>query len=86
MSDQLYVPFEELTDEELLTGVRQAATDKRYFIFVGLSYRFGSIFNNIVNNRFPGGGGGFFGGGFPGGGGGGGGRGGGGGFRPPGGG
>ncbi len=82
VADQLYVPFEELTDEELLTGVRQAATDKRYFLFVGLSYRFGSIFNNVVNNRFPGGGG-FFGGGFRGGGGGGGG---GGGFRPPGGG
>jgi len=73
VADQLYIPFEELTDEELLTGVRQAATDKRHFLFVGLSYRFGSIFNNVVNNRFPGGGGGF-----PGGGGGG--------FRPPGGG
>jgi len=77
VSDQLYLTFEGLSDDELLTGVRSAATDKRHILFVGLSYRFGSIFNNVVNNRFPGGGGGF-GGGF-------GGRGGGG-FRPPGGG
>lgn len=57
VADQLYLPFEELTDEELLTGVRTAATDKRYSFVVGFSYQFGSIFNNVVNNRFPGGGG-----------------------------
>ena len=73
MADQLYLPFEELTDDELLTGVRSAGTDKRHIFTVGLSYRFGSIFNNIVNNRFTGGGGSFGGGG-------------GGNFRPPGGG
>jgi hypothetical protein len=74
VADQLYLPFDDLTDDELLTGVRQAATDKRYGVFFGLSFQFGSIFNNVVNNRFPGGGGGgnFGGGGFrgPGGGGG----------------
>jgi len=64
VADQLYLPFEDLTDDELLTGVRRAATDKRYSFFVGLSFQFGSIFNNVVNNRFPGGGGfGNFGGG-----------------------
>jgi hypothetical protein len=63
VGDQLYLPFKALSDEEILTGVRQSATDKRYFFFVGLSYQFGSIFNNVVNNRFPGGGGGGFGGG-----------------------
>ena len=57
MADQLYLPFEELSDEELLTGVRRAATDKEYSFSVGLSFQFGSIFNNVVNNRFPGGGG-----------------------------
>jgi hypothetical protein len=81
VADQLYLPFEQLTDDELLTGVRSAFTDKEYFVFFGLSFQFGSIFNNVVNNRFSGAGGGFgnFGGG--GGGGRGGGRGGGGGNR-----
>ena len=63
VADQLYLPFEDLTDDQLLTGARSAATDKRHNFSVGLSYRFGSIFNNVVNNRFPGGGGGFGGGG-----------------------
>jgi hypothetical protein len=62
VADQLYVPLDDLSDEELLTGVRQAPTDKQYRFFVGLSYQFGSIFNNVVNNRFPGGGGNFGGG------------------------
>jgi hypothetical protein len=74
VADQLYLPFEELTDDELLTGVRRAATDKEYFVFFGLSFQFGSIFNNVVNNRFNGRRGGNFGnfggGGFGGGGGG----------------
>ena len=70
VADQLYLPLEELTEEQLLTGVRSAATDQRHSLFFGLTYRFGSIFNNIVNNRFPGGGGSRsgFSGGFPGGG------------------
>ena len=59
VADQLYLPLEDLSDEELLSGVRRAATDKEYRFFVGLSYQFGSIFNNVVNNRFPGGGGNF---------------------------
>ena len=53
VADQLYVPFEELSDDELLTGVRRAATDKAYRVFFGLSFQFGSILNNVVNNRFP---------------------------------
>lgn len=56
VADQLYLPFEDLSDEELLTGVRRAATDKEYRFSIGFSYQFGSIFNNVVNNRFPGGG------------------------------
>jgi hypothetical protein len=57
VADQLYLPYEEPTDEEILTGVRRIATDKEYGLFIGMSYQFGSIFNNVVNNRFPGGGG-----------------------------
>ena len=57
VADQLYLPFQELSDDELLAGSRSAGTDKRHMLNLGLSYRFGSIFNNVVNNRFPGGGG-----------------------------
>ena len=54
VADQLYLPLAELSDEEILTGVRRIATDKEYRVSFGLSYEFGSIFNNVVNNRFPG--------------------------------
>ena len=51
--DQIYLPAEELDDEEKLVQRRQLATGYEYDLEVGLSYRFGSIFNNVVNNRFP---------------------------------
>ncbi|GMV07789.1 MAG: hypothetical protein AMXMBFR53_40640 [Gemmatimonadota bacterium] len=58
--DQRYLSGEGLTPEEILTSRRALATGSRFSVDVGLSYRFGSIFNNIVNARFPalGGGGG----------------------------
>jgi hypothetical protein len=43
----------------VLTQQRQLQTGYRYFTNFGISYRFGSIFNNVVNPRFgPDGGGG----------------------------
>jgi hypothetical protein len=30
------------------------ATDYQYEARIGLSFRFGSVLNNFVNNRFPG--------------------------------
>ena len=51
--DQIYLPKEELSDEEILVQRRALATGYEYRFDVGLSYRFGSIFNNVVNNRFP---------------------------------
>nr|NIP79613.1 hypothetical protein [Gemmatimonadota bacterium]NIQ54383.1 hypothetical protein [Gemmatimonadota bacterium]NIU74593.1 hypothetical protein [Gammaproteobacteria bacterium]NIX44530.1 hypothetical protein [Gemmatimonadota bacterium]NIY08753.1 hypothetical protein [Gemmatimonadota bacterium] len=51
--DQIYLPAEELDDEEILVQRRQLATGYEYGVEIGLSYRFGSIFNNVVNNRFP---------------------------------
>ena len=51
--DQIYLPLADLDDEEKLVGFRQLSTGYEYQISVGLSYRFGSIFNNVVNNRFP---------------------------------
>ena len=51
VKDQLYLPKEDLTPEEVLLQQRQQGTDYRYFLNFGLSYRFGSAFNNVVNPR-----------------------------------
>jgi hypothetical protein len=66
LTDQIYLPAEGVTDEEALLNLRRQATDKQYGFSVGVQFQFGSIFNNVVNNRFtgiqgfggPGGGGG----------------------------
>jgi hypothetical protein len=52
--DQLYLPKGGATDEEVLVRRRQLATSYSYYGGLGLSYTFGSIFNNIVNTRFDG--------------------------------
>ncbi len=54
--DQVFLPGGDLTDEERLLELKTQQTDSRASLNFGLSYRFGSIFNNVVNNRFPGGG------------------------------
>ena len=51
--NQVYLAAQDLTDEEILVQQRALATGFEYNFRVGLSYRFGSIFNNVVNNRFP---------------------------------
>ncbi len=43
--------------EEVLLRRRQLETNYRGRLFFGLRYRFGSIYNNVVNTRFGGGGG-----------------------------
>lgn len=58
--DQIYLPRGEVTTEEILVRQRQLATGYQYYVSFGLSYSFGSIFNNVVNPRFGGGGGNFF--------------------------
>lgn len=50
--DQVYLPKEELSEEDILLGRRQLPTDSRMELRIGLSYSFGSIFNNAVNERF----------------------------------
>lgn len=54
LRDQLYLPAGGLTDEEILVQRRELQTGFEYELEIGLSYRFGSIFNNVVNNRFLG--------------------------------
>ena len=50
--DQLYLPKGDLTREEVLLRQTQLATGYQAFIYAGLSYTFGSVFNNVVNPRF----------------------------------
>jgi len=53
--DQIYLPRGQASTEEILLRQRQLATGYQYFFNAGMSYSFGSIFNNIVNPRFGGG-------------------------------
>ena len=50
--DQLHLSQEELTPEEVLLRQQELSTGFRYYGGVGVSYSFGSIFNNVVNPRF----------------------------------
>jgi hypothetical protein len=52
--DQLNLPMGAATTEEVLVRQRQLATSYSYYVSMGISYRFGSIFNNVVNSRFNG--------------------------------
>ncbi|MGK2961868.1 MAG: hypothetical protein ACSLFK_06930 [Gemmatimonadaceae bacterium] len=52
LRDQLYLAKGGATDEEILLRRRQLATSYQYFVGAGLSYTFGSIYNNVVNPRF----------------------------------
>ncbi|MDP9347633.1 MAG: hypothetical protein M3P24_00585 [Gemmatimonadota bacterium] len=58
--DQLNIQKQEGTSEEILLRQRQRLTSFRYFGSVGVSYTFGSIYNNVVNPRFDGSRGGGF--------------------------
>ena len=55
--DQLSLPKGEATLEEILLRRVELASSYRYFTSIGLSYRFGSVFSNVVNPRFGDGGG-----------------------------
>jgi hypothetical protein len=52
--DQISLPARDLTPEEVLLRQRALATGYSYWAWGGLSYRFGSIFNNVVNPRMGG--------------------------------
>jgi hypothetical protein len=51
LRDQLYLPKGEASAEEILVRQRQLLTGYRYFMNFGISYSFGSIYNNVVNPR-----------------------------------
>lgn len=46
------LPKDEATTEDILLRQRQLATQYSYYTSIGLSYTFGSIYNNVVNPRF----------------------------------
>lgn len=50
--DQLSLPQGGATPEEILLQRKQLATQYNYFGSIGVSYTFGSIYNNVVNPRF----------------------------------
>ena len=52
--DQRFLSAEGLTPEEILISRRELETGSRFSFEVGINYRFGSIFNTVVNQRFPG--------------------------------
>lgn len=51
--DQIYLSGEGLDPDEIFLQQRQLATGSRLELGFGVSYRFGSIYNSIVNARFP---------------------------------
>lgn len=52
IQDQISLPKGGATNVEILTQQRQLATQYSYWGSVGISYTFGSIYNNVVNPRF----------------------------------
>jgi len=52
VKDQLSIAKEDASTEEILLRLKQLQTNYRYNMNVGISYRFGSSFNNVVNPRF----------------------------------
>jgi hypothetical protein len=50
--DQLNLVKQDLTYDEILLQRKEIATQYEYFVSFGLSYTFGSIYNNVVNPRF----------------------------------
>lgn len=58
--DQLNIAKGNITNEDLLTRRRQLDSNYSFYTSFGIRYRFGSIFNNVVNPRFDGAGGRYF--------------------------
>jgi hypothetical protein len=52
--NQIFLPAGAASTPDILLQIRQLATGYSYFGGMGLTYSFGSIFNNIVNPRFGG--------------------------------
>ena len=53
VNDNIHTPAEDIADEDILLGRQALPSSYRYRTSVGLSYRWGSAFANVVNTRFP---------------------------------
>lgn len=51
IKDQIYVAREEVSDEEILLRRKELGKDFEYAVDIGISFTFGSVFNNVVNPR-----------------------------------
>jgi len=51
IKDQIYLAREDVSDEEVLLRRKELGKDYEYSVDVGLSFTFGSVFNNVVNPR-----------------------------------
>lgn len=58
--DQIGLRKGEASTEDVLLRLRQLQSGYSYFVGFGISYSFGSIYNNVVNPRYGGSGGGMF--------------------------
>ncbi len=52
VNDQIYLPQEGATLEEILLNQKKLSTQYEYELRFGFRYTFGSIYNNVVNARF----------------------------------
>ena len=50
--DQINIAKTAATEEEILTKQKEMETNYSYNINFGITYTFGSIYNNVVNPRF----------------------------------
>ena len=53
VNDNIHTPAQDISDEDILLGRQALPSSYRYETSVGLSYRWGSSFANVVNTRFP---------------------------------
>jgi len=49
---QLNIPKTSASYEDILLKQKEIASDYSFWMSAGLSYTFGSIYNNVVNPRF----------------------------------
>jgi hypothetical protein len=50
--NQINLPLNDASIDEVLLQQQVLATNYSYYSSVSLNYRFGSIYNNVVNTRF----------------------------------
>jgi hypothetical protein len=53
VADQIHVPAAEISEEDILLGRQSLPTGYDYQAAMGLTFRWGSAYSNIVNVRFP---------------------------------